>query len=222
MRYPGGKGKCYQHIINLMPPHETYIESHIGGGSVMRNKLPAYRNIGIDSNPEVIKKLKSVLPDYYELITNDAIFFLRSYNFSGNELIYTDPPYMKSTRRKEYIYKHDYQLKDHEQLLTTLLKLPCMVIISGYDSELYNDLLTSWNKTTFNAKTHNGIRQECLWFNFSPPNKLHDFQFYGQNYRERQNAKRRLDRLKQKVSQMPPIERNEFIEWTKETFTQGA
>ena len=36
MRYPGGKGKCYQHIINLMPMHDTYIETHLGGGEPYR------------------------------------------------------------------------------------------------------------------------------------------------------------------------------------------
>ncbi len=50
MSYPGGKGKCYQRLINLMPPHETYIESHLGGGAVLRNKRPAKANIGIDAD----------------------------------------------------------------------------------------------------------------------------------------------------------------------------
>jgi site-specific DNA-adenine methylase len=34
MRYPGGKGGAgvYQTIINNIPPHDTYIETHLGGG----------------------------------------------------------------------------------------------------------------------------------------------------------------------------------------------
>ena len=40
MRYPGGKGKTYHQIINLLPPHKTYIETHLGGGAVViRNRL---------------------------------------------------------------------------------------------------------------------------------------------------------------------------------------
>ena len=31
MNYPGGKGGVYQRLINLMPPHEVYIETHLGG-----------------------------------------------------------------------------------------------------------------------------------------------------------------------------------------------
>ncbi len=57
MKYPGGKGQygVYQKIINLMPPHEVYIETHLGGGAVMRNKRPARVNIGIEINPKVIE-----------------------------------------------------------------------------------------------------------------------------------------------------------------------
>ena len=51
MNYPGGKGLLYQKFINLMPLHEVYIETHLGGGAIMRNKRPARRNIGIDIDP---------------------------------------------------------------------------------------------------------------------------------------------------------------------------
>jgi len=32
----------------MKPPHDTYIETHLGGGAVMRNKPPARNNIAID------------------------------------------------------------------------------------------------------------------------------------------------------------------------------
>lgn len=54
MTYPGGKGTAYQKLINLMPPHACYIETHYGGGAVMRHKRPAADNIAIDINPDVI------------------------------------------------------------------------------------------------------------------------------------------------------------------------
>lgn len=50
MAYCGGKGGAgvYQQIINKMPRHSVYIETHLGGGSIMKHKRTAAANIGID------------------------------------------------------------------------------------------------------------------------------------------------------------------------------
>ena len=42
MTYPGGKrgAGVYQTIINLMPPHDVYIEPFWGGGAIKRQKRP--------------------------------------------------------------------------------------------------------------------------------------------------------------------------------------
>lgn len=53
--YNGGKGNVFRHIINEMPPHKTYVEAFVGGGSVALNKRPAQRNILIDKDSEVIE-----------------------------------------------------------------------------------------------------------------------------------------------------------------------
>ena len=37
-------GLC-QPLIAAMPPHATYIETHLGGGAIMQRKPPALRNI---------------------------------------------------------------------------------------------------------------------------------------------------------------------------------
>lgn len=62
--YPGGKSGAgvYQKIINLMPPHQVYIEPFLGGGSVLRRKRPAQHNIGIDLDPAVIAIWGSAAP----------------------------------------------------------------------------------------------------------------------------------------------------------------
>jgi DNA adenine methylase len=57
--YPGGKGTVYHKIINLMPPHEVYIEPFLGGAAIMRRKLPAQLNIGIDLDPNAPKLVLS-------------------------------------------------------------------------------------------------------------------------------------------------------------------
>ena len=42
MSYLGSKGGSgvYQKIIAEMPPHDTYIETHLGGGAIMLRKPP--------------------------------------------------------------------------------------------------------------------------------------------------------------------------------------
>jgi site-specific DNA-adenine methylase len=127
MRYPGGKGKTYQHLINHMPPHRVYIESHLGGGAVMRMKRPADVNIGIDLDAEVVRRNAEsewTSPSPRQLHHADAVAFLSTYRFEGNELVYADPPYHPSTRRRIRVYRHDYDHEQHVALLTLLRKLP--------------------------------------------------------------------------------------------------
>jgi hypothetical protein len=46
----------YQNIIAIMmPPHDTYIETHLGGGAVMRNKPSARNNIAINIDPQPLE-----------------------------------------------------------------------------------------------------------------------------------------------------------------------
>lgn len=61
MGYPGGKSGpgVYHRLINLMPPHYTYVEPFLGGGAVMRLKRPARYNIGVDLDAAVIRQWRS-------------------------------------------------------------------------------------------------------------------------------------------------------------------
>ena len=55
------KGLC-QAIIALMPPHDTYIESHLGGGAIMQRKPPSQKNIGIDLDSVALSKFTCDYP----------------------------------------------------------------------------------------------------------------------------------------------------------------
>lgn len=218
MRYPGGKGKTYQHVVNLMPPHSVYIETHLGGGAVMRHKRAAIRSIGIDLDKRVIDAWKAMSGSSVELVHGKAEDFLSSYPFTGSELVYCDPPYHPATRRQERVYRHDYNERDHVDLLEILAALPCKVLLSGYAHPLYDAMLTGWSRRQFEAATHNGVREESLWFNFQQPTQLHDARYLGADFRERQSTKRRLQRLQSKVASMDPIERTVFMQWMCEQY----
>ena len=84
----------FQAIIAAMPPHDTYIETHLGSGVIMRAKPPAIRSIGLEVDPQTLAAFN---PTYsVELHQVDCIGFLQSFDFAsaGRVLIYADPPYV--------------------------------------------------------------------------------------------------------------------------------
>ncbi|GAX61558.1 phage DNA methylase [Candidatus Scalindua japonica] len=212
MNYPGGKGGVYHKLINLMPPHEIYIEAHLGGGAVMRHKYPAKRNIGIEIDSEVIQMWNDKKAIDFELIHDDAINFLRSYEFTGKELVYCDPPYLRETR-KTYarIYKYEYTLEQHIKLLEVIKSLPCMVMISGYESKLYTVSLTEWHSHSYKAGCHHGVATEWVWMNYPPPVELHDYRHLGNGFRERERIRKKSNRWVAKLKSMPVLERQALL-----------
>ena len=211
MRYPGGKGKSYQHIINTLPPHAIYIEPFLGAGSVLRHKRPAKSNVAIDRDPRVIELWHSKHPTLANYLEADALDYLASQKFRGDEVLYCDPPYLPSTRIRDRVYVYDLTEDDHVRLLRILVSLPCRVLISGYDSELYRDQLKGWTTKTYHTKAHDRRREEKLWFNFPEPTQLHDGRYLGADFRQRQVVRRRLDRLKSRIASLDPRERHELL-----------
>lgn len=207
--YPGGKGGAgvYHTIINLIPPHDTYIETHLGGGAIMRNKKPAAKNIGIDIDPGVTAAFGDA--SRITVINGDAGRFLQNYNFTGIEFVYCDPPYLMETRKSGPLYNFEYSTDDHINLLRILKELPCMVMVSGYWSELYAEMLSGWNKRSFEAVTRGGtVATEWVWFNYSIPVELHDYSYLGDTFRDRERIKRKHRRWVKNFVNMPILERH--------------
>ena len=97
----------------------------------------------------------------------------------NNVLIYCDPPYMLRTRHGKQ-YRCEMDDKDHEALLDVLLMHKGYVIISGYDTDLYNSMLVGWNKCETVSYSQVGSRKkEILWMNYEPPGKQLTFEDIG-------------------------------------------
>jgi DNA adenine methylase len=215
MRYSGGKGKSYPYLVNLMPPHRTYIESHLGGGAVMRHKLPAERQMGIDIDPKVIARWNALPAPPCDIICADATRYLSGLVLDPETLIYADPPYVPCTRKRTRVYRFDYTAEDHERMIHCLLQKRCMVMISGYDNDLYSSLLGGWTRVSFSAKTHSGVRQESVWLNYELPSRLHDARHLGSGFREREILRRRRSRLRSRIQRISQAEQYDLLMWLK-------
>lgn len=200
----------YQTIINLIPPHEVYIEPFLGSGAIMRHMKASTCSIGVDIDLSVIGNFPNICTRAVTLIHGDAISFLKKYAWTGKEFVYCDPPYLLEVRsKKAMIYPYEFSSReDHQRLLSLIKKIPADVMISGYFSSLYQKMLPGWSTTTFPSVTRSGrVAQEWLWMNYSPPDTLHDYRFLGRDFRERERIKRRQHRWERRLVMMKPLER---------------
>lgn len=217
MKYNGSKNSCYQRIINYMPPHRIYIETHAGSAAIARHKLVAEQNILIDIDSDVIARLRAGIDTtVYNAVAADCVEWLQANPPTPDTLIYADPPYVMSKRscQRDY-YRHEYTDADHIRLLDCLKSLDCMVLISGYESQLYTDMLPNWNTATFTAQSRGGIRNEHLWYNYPEPKELHDYSYLGDTYTERQRIKRKAQRWSKNFHNMPRLEKLAIIRQMK-------
>lgn len=230
----------YQKLINLMPPHDVFVSAFLGGGAVLRAKRPARLNVGIDRSGAVVEDyiaanvqtlMGVVKPDggidfvddsgrEFRLRVGDCVAWIRACSWSGSDFIYADPPYLKRTRSNPNrdLYEFEYTEADHVNLLALLLSLPCMVMVSGYWSDLYRDMLADWSCVgPWEARTRGGtVAHEYCWINYERPTVLHDYQYLGDDYRERERIKRKKERWRRRLAGMDALERGALVEVMRE------
>ncbi len=110
----------------------------------------------------------------------DAIQLIEKMN-AAETLIYADPPYLNETVASTSYYKIGMSDDEHLELLNTLKLHKGPVILSGYNSTLYDVELKNWHKIEFEAITGNVGREkkvvtECLWTNFEPTGQIDIFE----------------------------------------------
>jgi len=223
--YPGGKGQIYRHIINLTPPHNTYIEPFVGGGAVLRHKRPALVNIAIDIDAEALGTLRSSInisgdvDHRYWFMHTDAFDYLISREFTADTFMYVDPPYLLESRKQHrHLYRGELSAESHSTLLAILITLPCRIAISGYWSQLYADILAGWHHQSWRVRTRGGSwATEYLWMNYPRPVALHDYSYLGSNYRERERIKRKTARWASKWAGLPILERQAILAAIQDT-----
>lgn len=125
------------------------------------NRLPA-------DLMEAAARLKKV-----QIENRPALDLIRRFNHE-NVLIYADPPYLLETRRGKQ-YRHEMTEQDHLDLLEALKQFRGYVILSGYQSEMYDRELQGWSvihRKSYNQNSEQ--RTEVLWCNFEIPGLFYE------------------------------------------------
>lgn len=116
--------------------------------------------------PETIRQAAERLRKV-QIECRPAVELIQRFNFP-NVLIYADPPYVLGTRHGKQ-YRHEMTDIQHEELLNALLSHRGPVLLSGYDSDIYRDMLPGWHREEIAERAQtSGVRTEVLWMNFEP------------------------------------------------------
>jgi DNA adenine methylase len=150
----GGKGQSW-----------SYTTGRARGG--MAGDVNAWWT-AIDHLPKIIDRLRRV-----QIICRSAFDAIPRFDHPEG-LIYCDPPYVHDTRdeNSRMIYHTEMTDADHRELSRLLRECKAKVVLSGYPSELYQELYAGWKLVTFDVANHaaggrqKGRETECIWMNY--------------------------------------------------------
>lgn len=239
--YNGGKhgNGTFQNIINKIPPHKIYCEPFVGNGGVFHNLAKpgitvindldssvVAKYLAINKNLHFVKNTKDLLDiiNYYKtgifILNTDYKNLVTELDKLDNVFFYLDPPYLFSTRlAAENKYRHEFTDNDHLEFLKIVTSLKNNVAISHYQNQLYDNAFQNFKTHKFNSMTRAGIREEILYMNYDTPTELQDYRYLGCDFVERQQIKRKHNRLINKLSTMNPIERNMILQTINSRFS---
>ena len=138
-------------------------------------------------------RLKGNTKNLVQIENTDAIQLIKKYNFS-DVLMYLDPPYVKSTRRTNRLYRHEMDENGQIEMLEAVTKSKAKIILSGYQSDLYDSRLEGWKKDTIQTRTTAAdMAIETIWMNYTPPIKqLTIYEIEGGGKNEKDTQKNRV------------------------------
>ena len=141
-------------------------EVKVGWKNDVQGREGAYAAKGWCATPERIMQAAERLRGV-QIENRPAAEVIERFNHQ-NVLVYADPPYLLETRHGKQ-YACEMSEGDHVELLDLLKAHKGPVLLSGYNSGLYNDSLRDWHKETINTRDQRtGKKTEVLWMNFEP------------------------------------------------------
>lgn len=120
--------------------------------------------------PERLAKVAERLR-HVRIENRDARDLMRMFLKRPATLVYLDPPYFVKRDHEYVIDANDRGF--HEELLSLCCKAKCMILLSGYDTPLYNHMLSpkdGWKRRIIKTHTRDTsgkdyARTEVLWLN---------------------------------------------------------
>jgi DNA adenine methylase len=112
--------------------------------------------------PQITERLRGVVIEH-----DSALRVIERYD-STETLFYIDPPYTQGTRGSSAnrAYRHEMGDEEHKALADALHSVKGMVVLSGYQSSLYDAFFPNWvklSKETFADGSRK--RTETVWLN---------------------------------------------------------
>lgn len=214
MAYVGNKnfGGVLHEIINRIPKSSRYFSLFYGAGGIENSEYTSEAFfICAEKNPENIKYQKELCSSieyncYTDLIEDNV--------FKISDFIFSDPPYMFSTRTsgRKY-YKYEFSDTDHFRFLSYIRDIKAKCMITHPECDLYDSELSKWIKHPIKYMTHSGIFNDCIWTNYELGSiELLNYSLLGENFTDRQRIKRQRAGIVKKFKNLPFHVRMAIIE----------
>lgn len=228
--YFGGKGGAgvYQTIINQIPPHTRRWCFFLGKCAVMRYMKPAAINIGYDLDAELIAEwrnaeiIRTHPGQKFVWLDLDGIKALETYALllDQSDFVYLDPPYRFDSRKSSKDrYKYELTDEQHNHLVKICSLLKCKVAISHYQDPLYDSL--GWRTVDYQAQTRGGVVTDRLYLNYPEPDLLHDYDYLGDDFKEREHIRLKFNRWKKNFRALSAYEQDMRRTWMNKDVTDG-
>lgn len=151
-------------LVKSLQSHGFRVTEKSGWKNDVQGREKSYCVSHFNEVPEIIQEITCRLKQV-QIEHMDAVELIKRFNYP-NVFIYLDPPYVLSTRTRKQ-YRHEMTDEDHIRLLETIMDSKAKIMISGYQSELYDEYLKDWNRVTYNATAEHGLkRKEQIWYNY--------------------------------------------------------
>lgn len=197
-------------LVNRIPKSERYFSLFMGGAglenSVYTGDITFYCSEKDTSLWDNRGENLVLFENYQELIEH--------FNFTADDFIFADPPYMFSTRRsRNKYYKHEFYDQDHIEFLNYMRSIKAKVLITHPKNELYTENLTGFSIEEFTYMTRSGMFNDAIYYNYDYSSiELINYNGLGANFTERQAIKRQRINIVNKFKNLSLHKRMALIE----------